>query len=75
LKNSLKKINNEYGVSAITPFRKDYILTGNYSGIFVYKKENNTLKFIKKMNLIVCSNIVNYLEFFIDGEIHYIKIL
>lgn len=52
-KNSLKKINNEYGVSAITPFRKDYVLTGNYSGVFVYKKENNTLKFIKKMNLIV----------------------
>ncbi|MCF2221467.1 hypothetical protein H9Q08_19565 [Chryseobacterium sp. PS-8] len=52
-KNSLKKINNEYGVSAITPFRKDYVLTGNYSGVFVYKKENNTLKFIKKMHLIV----------------------
>lgn len=52
-KNSLKKVNNEYGVSAITPFRKNYVLTGNYSGIFVYKKENNILKFIKKMNLIV----------------------
>lgn len=51
--NGLKKINNEYGVSAITPFGKDYVLTGNYSGVFVYKKENNALKFVKKMNLIV----------------------
>ncbi len=50
---TFKKINDEYGVSQMTPFRKDYILTGHYNGISIYKKDNNGLSFIRKMPLIL----------------------
>jgi AraC family transcriptional regulator, chitin signaling transcriptional activator len=59
--NSLKKIYNEHGVWAIKLYKKDYLLTGNYNGINVFKRTNNSWEFLKKIDLIWGS--VNQIEF------------
>jgi AraC family chitin signaling transcriptional activator len=46
----LEKLDDHHGVWTIKIFNNNYFLTGNYNGISVYKKENNTWKFIKKLN-------------------------
>ncbi|WP_185146895.1 triple tyrosine motif-containing protein [Chryseobacterium echinoideorum] len=51
--NVLQKINDEYGVSQIVSFRNNYVLTGNYKGISIYKKENGRLRFVKNMKYIL----------------------
>lgn len=51
--NVFQKINDEYGVSQIIPFRNNYVLTGNYKGISIYKKEFGRLRFVKNMKYIL----------------------
>lgn len=58
--NGLEKINDDYGVSQIVTFRGNYVLTGNYKGISIYRKENGGLRFIKNMSLILGA--VNQIE-------------
>lgn len=58
--NSIKQISSEPGVWAIQPYKKDYLLTGNYNGINVFKRVNNSWEFLKKIDLIRGS--VNQIE-------------
>ena len=53
--NSLQKLSNEPGFWTITPYQKDYLLTGNYNGISIFKKNINNWTFLKKMELILGS--------------------
>lgn len=59
--NTLKQINGEHGVLTIQLYQKDYLLTGNYNGINVFKRTNNSWEFLKKIDLIRGS--VNQIEF------------
>lgn len=59
--NSLKKINSEHGVWTIKLYQKDFLLTGNYNGINIFKKNNHSWEFLKKIDLIRGS--VNQIEF------------
>lgn len=52
--NNIQKLNNTPGVWTIVPY-KDYLLTGNYNGISVYKKAGKSWTFVKKMELILGS--------------------
>jgi len=52
--NSIQKISDEPGVWTIVPY-KDYLLTGNYNGISIFRKSGNTWTFLKKMDLILGS--------------------
>lgn len=52
--NTLKSIGNQQGVWTIVPY-KNYLLTGNYNGISIFKKEGNVWTFLKKMELILGS--------------------
>ena len=52
--NSIQKISDEPGVWTIVPY-KDYLLTGNYNGISIFRKAGNTWIFLKKMELILGS--------------------
>jgi hypothetical protein len=38
---------------SILRYNNDILFTGNYSGISIFKKENNSWRFIKKMNVIL----------------------
>ena len=49
----LKKIYNEPGVMSILLYDENTLLTGNYNGISIFKKENNSWKFVKKMKFIL----------------------
>lgn len=59
--NSLKQINNEHGVWTIKLYKNDYLLTGNYNGINLFKRTNHSWAFLKKIELIWGS--VNQIEF------------
>jgi len=52
--NSVQKICEEKGVWTILKYR-DFLLTGNYNGICIFKKEENKWIFWKKMELILGS--------------------
>lgn len=47
------KIRNEPGVMCLLNYHKNYLFAGTYNGISVFKKENSTWKFLKKMSLIL----------------------
>lgn len=49
----LKKIYNEPGVMSILSYSDDILLTGNYNGISIFKKEGKSWKFVKKMKVIL----------------------
>jgi hypothetical protein len=51
---SVRKISEQDGVWTILPY-KDYLLTGNYNGISIFRKEGNNWIFLKKMELILGS--------------------
>lgn len=53
--NTFQQVNNEPGVWTILPFQKDYLLTGNYNGISIFRRAGNTFSFWKKMELILGS--------------------
>lgn len=46
----LEKLDDHHGVWTMKLFNINYLLTGNYNGISVYKKQNNTWKFFKKLD-------------------------
>ncbi|MBX2926427.1 MAG: hypothetical protein KF852_01210 [Saprospiraceae bacterium] len=52
--NTLQSMGNQQGIWTIVPY-KNYLLTGNYNGISIFKKENNVWNFFKKMELILGS--------------------
>lgn len=57
--NTVQKLNSEPGVWTIVPY-KEYLLTGNYNGISIYKKSGNGWTFFKKMELIYgsCNQVI-----------------
>lgn len=58
--NTINQIHNEHGVWTIVPYQKDYLLTGNYNGICVFKKNGSTYSFVKKIDKILgsCNQLV-----------------
>lgn len=52
--NTVEKLSSQDGVWAILPYQ-DYLLTGNYNGISIFKKSGEAWKFLKKMDLIAGS--------------------
>lgn len=52
--NVVKPLSSQQGVWTIVPY-KDYLLTGNYNGISIFKYENNSWTLLKKMELILGS--------------------
>lgn len=52
--NKVKKLNDEEGVWSILPY-KNFLLTGNYNGISIFRKEGDNWSFWKKMELILGS--------------------
>lgn len=57
--NKLKKIGDEHGVWTIILY-KEFLLTGNYNGISIYKRSGESWSFLKKMDLILgsCNQLV-----------------
>ncbi|MBK9335845.1 MAG: hypothetical protein IPM98_04400 [Lewinellaceae bacterium] len=57
--NTVEKLNGQDGAWTILPY-KDYLLTGNYNGISIFKKSGAAWKFLKKMDLIAgsCNQII-----------------
>ena len=57
--NKLSKLGDQNGVLTILPYQ-DFLLTGNYNGISIYKKNNSSWSFFKKMELIYgsCSQLI-----------------
>ncbi|MDP2234946.1 MAG: hypothetical protein Q8J88_00810 [Bacteroidales bacterium] len=49
--NSIQKLDDQLGIWTILPYN-DYLLTGNYNGISIFKKSNKEWTFLKKMDLI-----------------------
>jgi hypothetical protein len=68
---TLHSVSNEPGFWTITPYQSNYLLTGNYNGISIFKKENNAWTFVKKMELILgsCNQILIQ-----DGSILWVTI-
>jgi AraC family transcriptional regulator, chitin signaling transcriptional activator len=52
--NSVEKLNSQEGVWTILPYQ-DYLLTGNYNGISIFRKSGANWDFWKKMDLILGS--------------------
>ncbi len=52
---ALAPIHNEPGVWNAISYKKDYLLTGHYNGVSVFKKTGNSYMFLKKMELILGS--------------------
>ncbi len=52
--NTVEKLKNQDGVWTILPYQ-DYLLTGNYNGIYIFRKSGATWNFLKKMDLIAGS--------------------
>lgn len=52
--NTVEKLSSPDGVWTFLPY-KDYLLTGNYNGISIFKKSGETWNFQKKMDLIAGS--------------------
>ena len=59
LGNSIEKLSNQDGVWTIVPY-KDYLLTGNYNGIYIFQKTGSRWTFLDKMDLILgsCNQLV-----------------
>ncbi|MBK8556285.1 MAG: hypothetical protein IPL65_11200 [Lewinellaceae bacterium] len=59
--NTLRLIYDEPGVWTCIPYKKEYLLTGNYNGISVFKMEAGRYVFLKKLELILgsCNQIIN----------------
>lgn len=57
--NNIQKLNNTPGVWTIVPY-KEFLLTGNYNGISIFKKDGNNWTFLKKMELILgsCNQVI-----------------
>lgn len=57
--NTIQKLNSEPGVWTIVPY-KEYLLTGNYNGISIFKKTPGGWTFLKKMELIYgsCNQVI-----------------
>lgn len=57
--NTIEKLGNQQGVWTIVPYQ-DYLLTGNYNGIYIFKKAGSSWTFLKKMDLILgsCNQLV-----------------
>ncbi len=57
--NKLIKLGNQNGVLTMVPYR-DFLLTGNYNGITIFKKNNGSWSFFKKMEYIYgsCSQLI-----------------
>ncbi len=57
--NKVEKIGSEEGVWTITTW-KDFLLTGNYNGISIFRKSSGQWVFLKKMDLILgsCNQLV-----------------
>lgn len=57
--NTVSRINDQHGFWTIIPY-KEYILTGNYNGITVFRKTGNSWTFLKNMELIYgsCNQLV-----------------
>ena len=53
--NSCRRIHDEPGVWTFLPYNDDYLLTGNYNGVSVFKKAGNGVVFLKKLDLILGS--------------------
>ncbi len=56
---AVEQLDMREGVWTVIPYR-DYLLTGNYNGISIFRKENNQWNFIRKMELILgsCNQLV-----------------
>lgn len=52
--NIISKLSNQQGVWTILPYH-DYLLTGNYNGISIFRKSPQKWTFLKKMELILGS--------------------
>lgn len=52
--NTVEKLNSQEGVWTILPY-KDFLLTGNYNGVSIFRKSGNQWTFVKKMELILGS--------------------
>ena len=52
--NTIQELSNQPGVWTILPYN-DYLLTGNYYGISIFKKSDNNWTFLKNMELILGS--------------------
>lgn len=51
-KNKLIKISLENGILSLIPYQENYLLAGNYNGVYVYKKLNKNWVFLKSIPLI-----------------------
>jgi AraC family transcriptional regulator, chitin signaling transcriptional activator len=49
--NTIREMNTHDGIWTILPYN-NFLLTGNYNGISIFKKDNNNWSFLKKMDLI-----------------------
>ncbi len=58
--NTLKQIHDEPGVWTLRLFREDYLLSGNYNGVSIFKQEGDTWNFIQKLDLIYgsCNQVI-----------------
>ncbi len=58
--NTLKQIHDEPGVWTLKLFRDEYLLSGNYNGVSVFKQENGAWSFIQKLDLIYgsCNQVI-----------------
>lgn len=59
--NALRRIYNEPGVWTFIPYKDEYLLTGNYNGVSVFKMESGRYTFVKKLELILgsCNQLIN----------------
>lgn len=57
--NKINQLGDQKGVWTIRPY-KDYILTGTYNGISIFKKDGKAWKYLKQMELILgsCNQVV-----------------
>jgi AraC family transcriptional regulator, chitin signaling transcriptional activator len=57
--NTVEKLSSQEGVWTILPY-KDFLLTGNYNGISIFRKSESKWTFLKKMDLILgsCNQII-----------------
>ena len=58
--NVWRQIHDEPGVWTCLPYKQTYLLTGNYNGISVFRKDGASYKFVKKLELILgsCNQLV-----------------
>ena len=58
--NDLQKISNEPGFWSITTYNEEFLITGNYNGICIFRKNNTSWSFAKKMDFILgsCNQVI-----------------